>query len=54
MDGGVSLGLGFSLMMGVVHPRTNPDKLDLGGFQLGFGIGFEIIGGEWTTAGGCF
>jgi hypothetical protein len=54
MDGGASLGLGFSLMKGVVHPRTNPEKLDLGGFQLGFGIGFEIIGGKWTAAGGCF
>jgi len=54
IDGGVSVGPGFSLMKGVVHPRTNPEKLDLSGFQLGLGIGFEIIGGKWTTVGGCF
>ncbi len=54
IDGGASLVLGFSVMKGVVHPQTNPEKLDLGGFQLGLGIGFEIIGGKWSTDGGCF
>jgi hypothetical protein len=54
IDGGASLVLGFSVMRGTVHPRTDPAQLDLGGFQLGLGIGAEFIGGEWKLIGGCF
>lgn len=53
-DAGVSFGIGYSLMQGVVHPGTDPRILDLSGWQVGLGVGFEWVGGRWEIVGGCF
>jgi hypothetical protein len=50
-DGGGALGAGYSLMKGVVAPRTQPLELDLSGWQLGFTVGAEVVAGAWSYDG---
>lgn len=53
-DEGGSAGIGYSIMKGRLPIETEPQVLDLSGWQFGLGLGFEQLLGYWTVVPGCF
>jgi hypothetical protein len=51
METGMTLAAGYSVMKGVLAPRTSPLALDLSGWQIGFGGGGDTVGGYWKYVG---